>query len=209
MKGFDPETAGNKSVKEEDKPQKTAESNEESRKDAVRPTESTKSWKVGDKIEGWNVAWYAGTIKEIGSGTYQGHYLVKWDKYDSDQWVEAKSIRAPRDPDAEAKKAAKLSLAMGKYQCAVFLSGKYSPTSTFTLKADGTYESSVGKGGKYEHDVKGKRVKFSGGVLEDSVGRVEAELEQNRLIIRLNKTKDLAESEYTQNWRAQYCTPVK
>ena len=135
--------------------------------------------------------------------------LVKWDKYDTDQWVEAKGVRARRDPAAEAKKAAKLSLAMGKYQCEVFLGGKYSPTSTFTLQADGTYESSVGEGGKYQHDVKGKRVKFVGGALEDSVGRVEAETAHNRLIIRLNKKLDLAESVYTQNWRAQYCSPVK
>lgn len=169
-----------------------------------------KVWHVGDKIEGWNVAWYEGVVKEIGSGKYQGHYLVKWDKYDTDQWVEAKGVRARRDPAAEAKKVAKLSLAMGKYQCAVFLDGKYTRTSsTFTLKANATYETSFGQGGKYEHDKAGQRVKFVGGALEDSFGRVEAETDQERLIIRLNKNKDSSESEYTQNWKAQYCTPVK
>ena len=50
------------------------------------------------------------------------------------------------------------------------------------------------------------------GVCEErgtGVDKVVAETERNRLIIRLNTTKDLSESEYTQNWRAQYCAPVK
>ena len=186
-----------------------AAKNLRARKEEAAPP-APASFKVGDVAEGWNVVWNKGIVTEIGKGTYDGYIRMKLDKSSGNPWYDAKNVRAYRDPADIAKEAGKLKLAMGKYQCGVFLQGGYvmSPTS-FTLKADGIYESSAGEGGKYEYDAATKKMKFIGGTLSDSYGRVEAEVEHKRLIIRLNLLKDAGESEAAQNWRAQYCSPAE
>ena len=39
------------------------------------------SWKVGDKVEAWNVTWYKATILEIGTGQYKGYYKVRYEGF--------------------------------------------------------------------------------------------------------------------------------
>jgi hypothetical protein len=57
-------------------------------------TASADDWQVGDKVQAYNVDWYDGTIAEVGSGSYDGYYLVKWDDFNGQQYIAAKNIRA-------------------------------------------------------------------------------------------------------------------
>ncbi len=51
-------------------------------------------WKVGDRVEAFNVTWYKATITEIGGGKYAGHYRVRYDGFSQMQYLAASSIRA-------------------------------------------------------------------------------------------------------------------
>lgn len=63
------------------------------------------SWRVGDKVEAYNTAWYNATIVEIGSGDYAGYYKVRFDNYASEQWLKASSIRARQGADTAPTRA--------------------------------------------------------------------------------------------------------
>ena len=62
-------------------------------------------WKVGDRIEAYNVGWYNATITQIGSGRNDGAFMVHWDNYSTDQWIAAKNIRARQGADKSPTKA--------------------------------------------------------------------------------------------------------
>ena len=36
-----------------------------------------------DVVEGYDFGWLAGTVTEIGGGTNQGYYMIKYDKFSS------------------------------------------------------------------------------------------------------------------------------
>ena len=67
---------------------------------------SQTGFKIGDKVDAWNVAWYKATIIEVGSGSYTGYYKVHYDDYSSasDQYLKASSIRTIKNIAAEASK---------------------------------------------------------------------------------------------------------
>ena len=61
-----------------------------------------REWQVGDKVQGYDVDWYDATILEVGTGDHAGEYLVKYDKYSTEKWLSAESVRAR--PDAPLDK---------------------------------------------------------------------------------------------------------
>jgi hypothetical protein len=132
---------------------------------------SQTSFKVGDKVEAWNVAWYKATILEIGKGQYEGYYKVHYDNFSSasDQYLNASSIRSTKVAEEEA---AKNSTANGPR------SGRYSMLSygagnnplrigSFELKG-GTYtyydmaNNKLGDG-KYTYNAATKQVTWVSG----------------------------------------------
>ncbi len=53
------------------------------------------SYKIGQKVEAWNVGWYKATILEVGSGDKAGYIKVHYDDYSSasDQYLKESSVR--------------------------------------------------------------------------------------------------------------------
>lgn len=170
-------------------------------------------YKVGDRVEAWNIAWYKGTVVKVGVEGYAGYYLVKHDEYAQDSYYKEANVRGlgASPSRTEATRAATPAPllgtgggpASGTYGCGVFLSGRYTPTQTITLEG-GRYTTTHGRGGRYTFDAATRRVEFQGGALADQVGQHEPD---NNRIIRLIQRKDLGASEYAQKWRAQVCSP--
>lgn len=176
------------------------------------------AFKVGDRVQGWNIAWYDGTVAKVGVGSYAGYYLIKHDKYSQDSYYAEANVRrlgaaaadgqrgaaaTAGDADAGSSPTAAGGSLAGTYGCGVFLSGRYTPTQTLTL--DGSrYSTDHGDGGSYAYDNATLRIDFRGGALAEQVGVVEP---KNHSIIRLTKRADLGQSEYTQKWRSQVCSP--
>ena len=80
--------------------------------DRAPATDATKVapvYRVGDRIEGYNLGWYAGVVTEIGSGKNQGEYLIKYDKFSTSQWFSAKNLRSTAAADADRAKTATLA----------------------------------------------------------------------------------------------------
>jgi len=173
-------------------------------------------YKVGDRVEGWNIAWYKGTVAKVGVEGYAGYYLIKHDEFAQDSYYKEANVRSLGAPPSGpvAPRAATPSvpllgggggggLASGVYGCGVFLGGRYTPTQTITLE-DGRYTTTHGGGGRYTFDATTRRVEFQGGALADQVGQHEPD---NNRIIRLIQRKDLGASGYAQKWRSQVCSP--
>lgn len=58
---------------------------------------------VGDKVEIYNSgSWYKGSILDIGTGSLQGYYSVKYDGYNQPQWMKASNIRLQKAESANA-----------------------------------------------------------------------------------------------------------
>jgi hypothetical protein len=74
-----------------------------------------RDWQVGDQVQGYDVDWYDATILEVGTGDHAGKYLVKYDKYSTEKWLSAESIRAR--PDAPPSGAGEAGLQPGRYAC--------------------------------------------------------------------------------------------
>ncbi|MHB1177322.1 MAG: MBT domain-containing protein [Daejeonella sp.] len=55
--------------------------------------QGVEKYKIGQKVEAWNVGWYKATILEIGSGEHAGYIKVHYDDYSSDQYLKESSIR--------------------------------------------------------------------------------------------------------------------
>lgn len=179
------------------------------------------AFQVGDRVQGWNIAWYDGTVVKVGVGSYAGYYLIKHDEYSQDSYYAQANVRrlgaAPASQPGDGAATRPLNPApvdgatpdaaggprVGTYGCGVFLSGRYTPTQTITL--DGSrYTTSHGEGGGYGYDGASRRVDFRGGALADQVGQFEPD---NHGIVRLTQRADLDQSAYTQKWRSQVCTP--
>jgi hypothetical protein len=178
------------------------------------------AFQVGDRVRGWNIAWYDGTVVKVGSGSYAGYYLIKHDEYSQDSYYAQANVRrlgaAPTARPGRSVVAPTVAPAAdsggsagaagpkaGTYGCGVFLSGRYTPTQTITL--DGRrYTTNHGDGGSYVYDAASLHLDFRGGALADQVGQYEPD---NNAIIRLTQRTDLSQSEYTQKWRSQICSP--
>jgi len=59
------------------------------------------TFNVGDKVEAYEFGWQPGTVTQLGSGTYQGHYLIKYEKFSSTRWFHPKDLRSASSGDAE------------------------------------------------------------------------------------------------------------
>jgi hypothetical protein len=163
------------------------------------------AFKVGDRVEGWNVAWYKGAITRVGTGDRAGYYLVHHDDFATDQYYAEKNLRRlGGTTGAPAAGTPQAGPPAGLYLCGVFLgtSGAFTSTQKLTLEGDGAYRSSTGAGGRWSWD--GSQVQFADGGLSDVVGRYEP---ANHGIIRLTQRTDLGASRTTQQWKSQVCSP--
>ncbi len=177
------------------------------------------AFSIGERVQGWNIDWYDGTVVKIGSASYAGYYLIKHDKFAQDSYYAEANMRrlsaTPPNklgqsnpaPPPDAAPVADTSTARGpragSYGCGVFLSGRYTLTQTITF--DGSrYRTNLGEGGSYSYDKSIMRLNFQGGALANHVGQYEPD---NNAIIRLTQRSDLSQSSYTQKWRSQICSP--
>jgi hypothetical protein len=126
-------------------------------------------WKIGDKVQGYNVDWYDATIVAIGSGNYAGYYRVHYDKFSaaSDQYLKADSIRA-RPGAAAAQKAGARGPATaplpGRYVCMGYSGGPGQFRWYLQLGAN-TYRQTTPDlaEGRYSFDAAKKRLDFTSG----------------------------------------------
>jgi len=76
------------------------------------PPDAPKSYpaySAGDRVEAYDFGWNAGIVTELGSGTNQGSYLIKYDKFSTSRWFQPKDLRSVAV--AEAEKAEKARMA--------------------------------------------------------------------------------------------------
>lgn len=57
------------------------------------------SYKVGDRVEAYDFGWYKGTITEVGTGSNQGYYLVKYDAYSTARYFKPANLKPGGPPD--------------------------------------------------------------------------------------------------------------
>ena len=164
------------------------------------------AFSVGDRVQGWNIAWYDGTVVEVGTGANAGSYLNKHDKFAQNSYYAEASVRRQGAASLSVASDARATAdgpRTGTYGCGVYLSGRYTPTQTISL--DGSrYTTDHGDGGGYTYDAASQRLEFGSGALANQVGQFEA---GKHTIIRLTQRADLDESSYTQKWRSQVCSP--
>ena len=58
------------------------------------------SFKVGDRVEAYDAGWNKGTVVELGSGNYQGYFLVKYDAFTTQRWFKPVNLRPGPPPHA-------------------------------------------------------------------------------------------------------------
>lgn len=126
----------------------------------------TFSQAVGDKVEAYDIGWYKGSIKAIGTGNNQGQYLIDYDEYSTDRWHYAKDVRF-----AKAVKVANTNAGprLGKYGVLSY-GANSNPLRLghFQLSAGGKYVffdnggGSVGSG-SYKYDNLDKEVTWLSG----------------------------------------------
>ena len=63
-------------------------------------TAQDRTYKVGDRVEAFDVAWYKGAVTEIGTGKNHGYYMVKYDQFSTTRWFAPKDLRPGGSPDA-------------------------------------------------------------------------------------------------------------
>jgi hypothetical protein len=127
---------------------------------------AAQGWKAGDKVQAWNVDWYDGTIAEIGSGTYAGYYLVKFDRYSTPQYVKAANIRIRPGaaPSRSATAGADDAPRPGRYVCMGY-SGGVGQFRWYLQLAAGSYQQKVPDlaAGSYSFDTASRRLTFRNG----------------------------------------------
>ncbi len=148
-------------------------------------------WKVGDKVQGWNIAWYDGTIAEIGSGNYAGYYLVKFDGFNTPQYVKAANIRAR--PGAAAPRPAAAGSAdsprPGRYVCMGY-NGGVGQFRWYLQLGAGTYQQKTPDlaAGRFSFDRGARELTFQSGPYSrlNWIGlfTVEREGKTHRIVLR-------------------------
>jgi hypothetical protein len=141
------------------------------------PVASDSAWKVGDKVEAWNVAWFPAEILAVGTGERQGYYRVHYSNFSdaSDQWLKADSIRARESGGAGTTGAA--TPRIGRYRVlSAGAGGKQLMLGELELLANGRYIVRLPGGrvrgeGKYAFDSTTATVKWlTGPYREDGFG---------------------------------------
>ena len=136
---------------------------------------SQTGFKIGDKVDAWNVAWYKATVIEVGSGSNVGYYKVHYDDFSSasDQYLKASNIRAKKNAAAETlKNSTANGPRLSKYLIMSYGAGN-NPLHLgfFHLKEGGNYsffdmgENKLGDG-KYAYDAPLKQVSWLSGPLK-------------------------------------------
>ena len=156
-------------------------------------------FKVGDRIQAYNVGWYDATITRIGAGSNAGEYMVRYDKYASEQWIAAKNIRARPGADkspanTNASSARSAGPRLGRYVILSYGRAGAAPLrlGEVELLAGGRYRVSLPGGrangeGRYDFDAAAGTVRWLSGRYKDEAwgGGFTVEREGKTHTIRL------------------------
>lgn len=158
---------------------------------------AAEAWRVGDRVEVWNSAWYPAEILAIGEGEHAGQFRVHYEKFSaaSDQWILAKNIRARADATPAKSPQASAGPRIGKYRVYSYgAAGNQLYLGEIELTSDGTYQASQPGGkslgqGKYRFDAAKSTVLWLTGPYKDSEwgGGFEVSREGKTHIIRLRR----------------------
>jgi len=58
------------------------------------------AYKVGDRVEALDIAWYKGAVTQIGDGNNVGYYLIKYDDFSTQRYHNAANLRPGGPPSA-------------------------------------------------------------------------------------------------------------
>lgn len=58
------------------------------------------AYRLGDRVEAYDAGWNKGAVTEIGSGKYEGYFLVKYDAFSTSRWFHPRDLRPGGPPDA-------------------------------------------------------------------------------------------------------------
>ncbi len=67
---------------------------------AVLPLGAQQTYKVGDRVEAYDAGWNKGAITGLGTGTYEGYYMVKYDAFSTERWFRPRDLRPGGPADA-------------------------------------------------------------------------------------------------------------
>lgn len=67
---------------------------------SIAATAQAQSYKVGDRVEAYAVGWNKGTVVEVGTGNYQGYFLVKYDSFSTQRYFKPSNLKPGGPPDA-------------------------------------------------------------------------------------------------------------
>jgi len=132
------------------------------------------AFKVGDKVEAYNIDWYRATIVEIGSGNMAGYYKVHFDAYSSaiDQFIRASNIRVQPGQRAAAAGTVIANAAgprPGRYRVLSFGASSIPiMLGELELLGGGRYRSTLSGGravgeGSYDYDAASGNVRWLSG----------------------------------------------
>lgn len=127
-------------------------------------------WKVGDRVEAYNVSWYKVTILEVGAGDNEGRYLVAYDGFGkaSNNWIRAKNIRPMTIPADLPKTGPRV----GKYLIRSYVGKAIYPQGELELRSGGSYRVYLPGGkflgeGTYEYSAKTGSVVWLTGIYQE------------------------------------------
>lgn len=69
---------------------------------AILVVAQTPTYRVGDRVEAYDSGWNKGAVAAVGSGNYQGYYLVKYDEFSTQRYFKPDSLR-PSGPKEAPK----------------------------------------------------------------------------------------------------------
>jgi hypothetical protein len=55
---------------------------------------------VGDRVEAYDSGWMKGKVTQVGTGSYQGYYLVKYDEFSTERYFKPANLRPGGPPAA-------------------------------------------------------------------------------------------------------------
>ena len=149
-------------------------------------------YKIGQKVEAWNVDWYKATVIGFGSGNYQGYIKVHYDGYSSgsDQYIIESNIRLPKNTTADYTSGPR----NGRYTILSYGSVTNPITIGYFDLANGNYTYyDAGKNirgrGTYVYSGDTKQVQWQSGPMKDfgEVSNFEIDREGKTHKIRLNR----------------------
>jgi len=160
-------------------------------------------FKVGDKVEAYNVGWYKATVLEIGSGSMSGYLKVHYDDFSSasDQFIALRNIRArPNARSAAAGAAASASARNAGPRLGRYLIRSYGnptipiPIGELELLSGGRYRAMANGGrvigqGTYSFDAASSTVQWLSGPYKEAgwLGQFTIERDGKTHKIRVNR----------------------